>query len=323
MNDYVLIEYSNSTDLGDIVYHNTFENRVYLDADVSKPEYELIEEGEDNGDGEFTATFQKWQKKYTIEFYAQEFLVDALTLMALHDQITITLKNGEASNVKDIEIDPKWDSDIECWALVTIKFATEYVVKRGCDENFDYGCPEAVVTCDSEYDADDGAGGQDEWESTPNSNEKAFFYEGLEAGDSVYTGSPLGFYQGINGEWVLIAMENGQVGIVEDLVTAGTCVYLIKSGTNFYRIPYIRAATDQGGGDVKISAYAVGMENTFYQVQYENLGVWTDLGDPQLASAFENGFVVSPGAGNWDFRIKWYTHSCDFGYSNEANETVT
>ncbi len=327
MNDYILIEYSNSVDFGDIVYHNGFENKVYLNADVSKPEYELIEEGVENGDNEFSPTYQKWSKKYLIEFYAQEFLVDALTLMALHDQVTVTLKNGESSLVKDVEVSPEWDAKIECWAKVTIKFATNYLVRKGCDENFAYGCLEEVVETSSgygtPYDADDGGAGQAMWEQTgslaPNGT-IAFFYTEIPIGDSGYTGSPLGFYRfnGVTKVWDLIDMENGQLG-----ATGLTdCLFLTKNGNSYFKMPYIRSLTDDGGGDATIYASAYGFENNFYQVQV-NDGGWADIGDPQLASVFENGFTVSPGVGNFDFRIKWYTHGCEYGTGNEVNEDIT
>jgi len=330
MNNYILIEYSNSVDFGDIVYHNTFGNKVFLKADVSKPEYELLEEGIENGDGEFEPTFQKWAKKYSIRFYAQEFQVDALTLMALHDQITITLKNGESSNASDVEVTPKWDADIECWAEVTIKFTTSYILRKGCDTNMDSGCQQSVVSALESgvavipQDADDGVGGEDHWDGTDpvSSGTIMFFYTALEGGSSVYTGDPLGFYQysSTNG-WELIEIENGQFG--ETGLT--DCLFLVKSLPYYYKLPFIRSVTDDGGGDCTISCYGIGVESDFYQAQksVHAADVWTDLGDPQLASVFNDGFQLSPTAGDWDFRIKWYTHSCEYGYSNEVNKVVT
>jgi hypothetical protein len=320
MNDYILIEYSNSVDFGDIVYHDGFENKIYLDADVSKPDYELLEEGIENGEGEFSPTFQKWKKKYSIRFYAQEFLVDALTLMALHDNITITLRNGEGSVVKDVEVEPVWDDSIECWAEVTITFSTDYVIRKSCDTNLDSGCVSPVYTATESHDAD-GAG-QATWEEPVGITKGTiyFFYKGLEGGDSVYVGDPIGVYSFNGSGWTELDVEAGQMIEVDDITD---CVYLIKFGTNFYKIPYIRAITDEGGGDAKISAYSYGMENTFFQVQADDGGGYADVGDPQYASVFENGFVVSPGAGTFDFRILWYIHGCDYGYSNVENKTIT
>jgi len=47
------------------------------------------------------------------------------------------------------------------------------------------------------------------------------------------------------------------------------------------------------------------------------------VGSPAFASVFDAGHQVSITAGNYDFRIHWYTHSCDYGYSNVVNEDIT
>jgi len=323
VNDYILIEYSNSVDFGDILYQNTFENRIYLDADVSKPEYEIVEEGTENGDGEFFPTFQKWAKKYSITFYAQEFLVDALTLMTLHDQITVTLRNGEASNVLDAEVEYKWDSNIECWAEVTLSFVTDYIIRKKCDEN-STTCGTAVVSTGGIYDADDGGAGTDKWDYTTSSTngEIAFFYTGY--ADGVYSGTvaiPVGFYMLTGGVWVLMDMEDGAFG---DITTIASVVFIVKSGLYYYRLPYIVSVTDETGGDATIVAISAQIENTFFQVQYDTGGGYISLGSPQQASAFDLGVTLSPGAGVLiNFRILWYTHSCTYGVGNVIAQTIT
>ena len=319
MNEFVKIEYSNSVDMAGVVYHNTFMNRLYLDADVSKPQYVIDEDGIEDADGEFDPTFQKWAKKYSITFYAQEFLVDALTLMTLHDQIYVTLKNEESSQVLDVEIEYTWDSDIECWAEVVLTFTTDYIVKRKCDGNMQQGCEEPVCVADDAYDAD-GAGATRWAGDGSTAGEISFFYTALEGGDSVYTGSPLGFYQRSSSGWTLIDIGDGNFGEVTGLGGLG---YVSKSGDYYYKIPFIRAVVDDGSDDATISCYARGIESNFYQAQY-NSGGWADLGDPQLASAFDEGFQVTPGAGvDIEFRILWYTHGCEYGYSNVVTQTIT
>ena len=321
MNDYILIEYSNSVDFGDILYQNTFENRIYLDADVSKPEYEIVEEGTENGDGEFFPTFQKWAKKYSITFYAQEFLVDALTLMTLHDQITVTLRNGEASNVLDAEVEYKWDSNIECWAEVTLSFVTDYIIRKKCDENQDLSCLAAICTADDVYDIDDGGAGALQW-ATPelNAGVTSFFYRNTAGGE--YGGDPIGFYKSIDNVWTLIDMEVGQVSEVTGLATPN---WLIKvSDLTYKRVPYLDSVTDQTGGVAQLTVSADGIENTFFKVQKDIGAGYVDVGTPQLSSAFTLGYDITVGAGvAIDFRIEWYTHNCAYGYSNVVAQTIT
>ena len=326
MNDYILIEYSNSVDFGDILYQNTFENKIYLDADVSKPEYEIVEEGVENGDGEFLPTFQKWAKKYSITFYAQEFLVDALTLMTLHDQITVTLRNGEASNVLDAEVEYKWDSNIECWAEVTLSFVTDYIIRKKCDENQDLSCLAAICTADDVYDADDAGAGQDKWDgTTPSVNGSISFFYVSSFGCGEYadsSGASIGFYELVDSVWTLVDMDVGQVSTVTGLATPN---WLIKvSEFKYERVPYLCTVTDQTGGVAQLKVLAEGIENTFFQVQKDIGAGYVDVGTPLSASLFDLGYDITVGAGvAINFRIEWYTHNCAYGYSNVVAQTIT
>ena len=324
MSDYILLEYSNSHDFGDIAYHNSFINRVYLDADVSKPEYELLEEGIEDADGEFDPTFQKWAKKYSIVFYAQEFLVDALTLMTLHDQVYITLQNGESSQVLDVDVSYKWDADIECWAEVTISFVTTYVIRKNCDEDFDYQCHEALITCASVYDAD-GAGAA-EWARTDVGNlETAFFYTAY--GDGQYEGTdaiPVGFYKGVDGAWVRQLLGTGGFGDVTDLSGAGDCIFLSEALPFYSRVPFIWNVVNETLGFATIWSLVNGIESTFFQVYVNDGSGYVAKGSPALASDFIHGYTVNSGAGGaLDFKILWYTHSCTYGYSNIVTQAIT
>ena len=324
MNDYILIEYSNSVDFGDILYQNTFENKIYLDADVSKPEYEIVEEGTENGDGEFFPTFQKWAKKYSITFYAQEFLVDALTLMTLHDQITVTLRNGEASNVLDAEVEYKWDSNIECWAEVTLSFVTDYIIRKKCDENQDTSCITAVCVADDVYDADDGGAGTARWlapETYP--GETSFFYISS-AACGVYNAFGVGFMKSIDNVWTSIDLEVGEMGEVTGLTDPSWLVRV--TDVQYNRMPYICSIVALGGGNIQVFADSDGVEDMFWQLQrVENPDPFPgdNLGSPQLATAFKLGYTIQAGVNTWKFRIHWYTHSCDYGYSNTVVLLVT
>jgi hypothetical protein len=68
----------------------SFRNIIFLDADLFKPEYETIEEGEENGSGDLSVQFQKWRKNLNFEIQkSPEFLTDALSGIFLHDNILI------------------------------------------------------------------------------------------------------------------------------------------------------------------------------------------------------------------------------------------
>jgi len=148
--DLLKIEYSNTHDLidkvagdisGRVLYQNGYSNSVYLDVDVKEPKYPILEDGKDNGDKEFIPTFLKWEKRYVFTDYLPEFLVDALTLIPIHNSIWITLKNGESNKVKDVITDVDWEDIGEtekssgCFAKVTFSFAVDSIILTTCGDD--------------------------------------------------------------------------------------------------------------------------------------------------------------------------------------------
>ena len=132
--DYLVLEYSNEKDFAGIIYQTGFTNRLYLDVDIGIPEYETVEESELDGENNEKPTFQKVQKKYKIEFVCPEYILDALYLVRLHDNIFVKLKNNESSKIDTFEITHSWINE-DGWAKTLIVFTIDYVVKVGYLEN--------------------------------------------------------------------------------------------------------------------------------------------------------------------------------------------
>ena len=120
----IKIEYWNSYDIADVRYEDGYKNRLWLDVDVKKPLYPIDRESYENGAGEEMNVFIRWSKQYSFEIYCLEPLVDALTLITLHDNVWITFDNGYSSKVKDFIAQPAWQ-EIENVALVTVTFITK------------------------------------------------------------------------------------------------------------------------------------------------------------------------------------------------------
>ncbi len=135
MANYVKLEWSNSCDLGGIYYGGGFENRLYFDANVGKPDYEEEIEEQYNGDGVLISTFQRLVKIYKFQVFVPEYVADALKLMQLHDTITLTFLDGTySSSIRNIKADVSFeDMSNDCMALVTISFQQDdQVVKTNC-----------------------------------------------------------------------------------------------------------------------------------------------------------------------------------------------
>jgi len=68
----------------------TFENILYLDAGLIKPEYDTTEESEVNGQGDANVRFKRWQANISFEIgKSPKFLTDALSAVFLHKNISI------------------------------------------------------------------------------------------------------------------------------------------------------------------------------------------------------------------------------------------
>jgi hypothetical protein len=137
MNKYLRLEYWNSCDLGSIYYQGGIKFIKYLDADVGEPFYEEVEDGQENGDGDFVATFRRQIKKYTIRTeLLQEFECDALKRMELHDSIYLTLKTGEIVQMFNVSVEVEWMFEEKYYATCVITFdIDEKITVSACCDN--------------------------------------------------------------------------------------------------------------------------------------------------------------------------------------------
>ncbi len=129
----IKIRYYNSRDVAGIAYGNGFTPEVYLDVDVGKPTYVYSEEGEEEPDGSFRRTFARVEKQYTITTYLQEYMIDAMAALQLHDNIEVWLSNGNVLSVDEFRItDPDWD-DLRGLGEITMTFIVyDAYITNGC-----------------------------------------------------------------------------------------------------------------------------------------------------------------------------------------------
>lgn len=128
---YLLIEWYNTCDLGGIYYSDCFYNKLWLDAVIAEPSYPIEESGQNNGENKFVATFQKWQKIRQIQTgEVPEFLVDALTLMKLHDTINITYPLREEATSVDAAVEIEQVNPRVTWLFLgcTANIAIDFIV---------------------------------------------------------------------------------------------------------------------------------------------------------------------------------------------------
>lgn len=129
---YMMIEWWDDEPLyysgGHIEYDGEkYKNRLYLNAQLARPEYDFTEEGE-NRDGYFYPEKQVSEKVFKFTFIAPEYLCDAMRIIRMSDHVEITNK-GQRYVADSFLITPKWQDQGDL-AAVDAEFETDTVIKK-------------------------------------------------------------------------------------------------------------------------------------------------------------------------------------------------
>ena len=115
-------------DEGVIIYKSPlFRNKLYLCADIAKPEYIFEEDGETR-DGYFFPAKQISEKRYHFTFLASEYLLDVMRFVRMADYAQIT-KNEQVYKLDTFLISPEWEDNGDV-ASVDAEFDTATVAKK-------------------------------------------------------------------------------------------------------------------------------------------------------------------------------------------------
>ena len=115
-------------DEGVIIYKSPlFRNKLYLCADIAKPEYIFEEDGETR-DGYFFPAKQISEKRYHFTFLASEYLLDVMRFVRMADYAQIT-KNKQVYKLDTFLITPEWEDNGDV-ASVDAEFDTATVEKK-------------------------------------------------------------------------------------------------------------------------------------------------------------------------------------------------
>ena len=149
MDGYLWIEWSDAENMevdgGQIVYDVAqFKNRVYVCAELGKPEYKFEEEGEER-DGYFFPEKQISEKTFRFIFLAPEYLCDVMRLIRMSDFVTV-YSQGRKYDCDTFLITPKWQTQgnlasVECefeCATVVKKIGRGVIPTTGGDYNKDF-----------------------------------------------------------------------------------------------------------------------------------------------------------------------------------------
>ena len=134
-NDYIKIEWWHNEDVtfsgGKIRYVFPYKNRVWVQSDIGKPDYPVVEKVV-NRDGVDFATQTISYKLHRFQFLATEHLLDTMYLIRAHDSKVIThmgkvIGEGDFDKIYSFLLTPEWleQGDI---ATVDCEFRTNKVV---------------------------------------------------------------------------------------------------------------------------------------------------------------------------------------------------
>ena len=134
---YLRIDFSNSCDLGDILYQNGLIQSIWLESETMETTFPMEEEGKKNGEGKFIRTFARQVKKYLTRTMAlPDYMVDVFNRMRLHNQVSIIDLVGYENDIYNLEVETEWLYDDKYYAKNNLTFDyDEAVIVSACCEN--------------------------------------------------------------------------------------------------------------------------------------------------------------------------------------------
>ena len=133
---YLIFNFTNNCDLGDISYANGFTQALCLESEPLESFFELDEEGQNNGEGRFVRTFARQVKKYVVRSgIVPDYMVDVFERMKLCGTVTLTDLVGDVHTVYNLEVEHEWLFNDKYYAKIDLTFDyDESVVVGACCE---------------------------------------------------------------------------------------------------------------------------------------------------------------------------------------------
>lgn len=115
-------------------YAGGFKNLLYIQSDETRPEYEKIIEGAEDGRGELHQTYYRNRKFIRLEFAGADFLLDALNSIEHHNEIEVyDVAAGEWREVDNFTVIPGGDEDDVVYP-VTVRFSDKLDAEDACTD---------------------------------------------------------------------------------------------------------------------------------------------------------------------------------------------
>ena len=134
---YLTINFSNTCDLGDILYTDGMEQTIWFESETMETSFPQEEEGVNNGNNRFVRAFARQTKKYVARTKAMpSFMVDVFNRMRLHDTVSLIDLVGDENTVYNLEAEHEWLDNDKYYAIIVLTFDyNEAFVVAGCCNN--------------------------------------------------------------------------------------------------------------------------------------------------------------------------------------------
>lgn len=134
---YLTINYSNTCDLGDILYSEGLIQTIWFESETMEPSFPQEEQGVNNGEERFVRSFARQTKKYLARTKEMpDFMAEVFHRMKLHDNIEMIDLVGNENDVYNLEVDHEWLYDDKYLVKIDLTFDyNEAFVIAGCCNN--------------------------------------------------------------------------------------------------------------------------------------------------------------------------------------------
>lgn len=136
---YIKFTWWNNSDILGIPYQTGLKMWMYLEAELTKMTPEIIEEGTEDGQGQFYPTSQRYIDNFHFDEWASQPIVDAITSWQMHDNVTFEQPmffNGNKKSCRNFKVSATFDTPGN-FALIDVVFQDDTPKYSGaCSDNF-------------------------------------------------------------------------------------------------------------------------------------------------------------------------------------------
>lgn len=130
--EFITLRYSNSCDIGDVVFQNGFTYELNVIGVLGEPKYEHIERVNENEDKEISFNAKTLKKTITLLTIGNEQRLDVFNFIRLCDTKILVNKAGQVYNINEMQVEADLSSGI---ALIKVQFVLFTVTNTICCSN--------------------------------------------------------------------------------------------------------------------------------------------------------------------------------------------